>query len=96
MLPVITYKRLDEALDYINNRPRPLALYLFDDESKTQDMVMKQTIAGGVCLNETLFHIAQENLPWYIGSAVIAISLPSSMSWFSQAEACCKLATILP
>ena len=64
VLPVITYKRLDEALDYINDRPRPLALYLFDDESKTQDMVMKQTIAGGVCLNETLFHIAQENLPF--------------------------------
>lgn len=64
ILPVITYKRLDEALDYVNDRPRPLALYLFDDDSKTQDMVMEQTIAGGVCINETLFHIAQENLPF--------------------------------
>lgn len=64
VLPVITYKRLDQALEYINDRPRPLALYLFDDSSATHDMVMKQTIAGGVCINDTLFHIAQENLPF--------------------------------
>ncbi|HEX4842791.1 MAG TPA: coniferyl aldehyde dehydrogenase [Limnobacter sp.] len=64
VLPVVTYKRLDEALEYVNKRPRPLALYLFDDNGKTQQMVMEQTIAGGVCLNDTLFHIAQENLPF--------------------------------
>ncbi|HEX4916976.1 MAG TPA: coniferyl aldehyde dehydrogenase [Limnobacter sp.] len=64
VLPVVTYKRLEEALEYVNKRPRPLALYLFDDNSKTQQMVMEQTIAGGVCLNDTLFHIAQENLPF--------------------------------
>ncbi|WP_370262107.1 coniferyl aldehyde dehydrogenase [Limnobacter sp.] len=64
ILPVITYKRLDEAIDYVNERPRPLALYLFDDNSKTQQMVLEQTIAGGVCLNDTLFHITQENLPF--------------------------------
>ena len=64
VLPVMTYKRLDEALDYINRGPRPLALYLFDDDQQTQEMVMKQTISGGVCLNDTLFHITQENLPF--------------------------------
>lgn len=64
VLPVITYKRLEDALAYVNARPRPLALYLFDDNAKTQQMVLEQTIAGGVCLNETLFHIAQENLPF--------------------------------
>ncbi|MCQ8897166.1 coniferyl aldehyde dehydrogenase [Limnobacter humi] len=64
ILPIVTYKRLDDALAYVNARPRPLALYLFDDNSKTQELVMQQTIAGGVCINETLFHIAQENLPF--------------------------------
>jgi len=64
ILPILTYKRLEEALDYVGDRPRPLALYLFDDDSKTQRMVMEQTIAGGVCINDTLFHITQENLPF--------------------------------
>ncbi|MDH4395124.1 MAG: coniferyl aldehyde dehydrogenase [Limnobacter sp.] len=64
LMPIISYDTLDEALEYVRARPRPLALYLFDDNASTQEMVMRKTIAGGVCLNDTLFHIAQDNMPF--------------------------------
>lgn len=64
ILPVVPYDTLDEALEYVRARPRPLALYLFDDNKSTQDLVMEKTIAGGVCINETLMHITQDSLPF--------------------------------
>jgi len=64
ILPIIPYDTLDEAIAYINARPRPLALYLFDDNRSVQDHVMRETIAGGVSINETLMHIAQDSLPF--------------------------------
>ncbi|MEE2976067.1 MAG: aldehyde dehydrogenase family protein, partial [Pseudomonadota bacterium] len=45
-------------------RPRPLALYLFERSNSTVDRVMSSTIAGGVCINETLLHVAQDDLPF--------------------------------
>ena len=63
-LPLIACDSLKEAIDYINDRPRPLAMYVFDDSNKTQQMLMEQTIAGGVSINETLLHIAQDDLPF--------------------------------
>lgn len=64
VMPIIGYDNLNDAMEYIKARPRPLALYLFDDNKHTQTQVMQQTIAGGVCLNDTLFHIAQDHLPF--------------------------------
>ena len=64
LLPLVPYRTLDEALDYINARPRPLALYLFERNGATVDRVMAGTIAGGVCINETLLHVAQDDLPF--------------------------------
>ena len=55
---------VEEALVWINQRPHPLALYLFDDSAATQKQVLHATQAGGVCLNETLVHIAQHDLPF--------------------------------
>lgn len=64
VLPIVPYDTLDEAIAYVNARPRPLALYLFDDSRSVQDHVMRETIAGGVSINETLMHIAQDSLPF--------------------------------
>ncbi|MGT2491560.1 aldehyde dehydrogenase family protein [Cupriavidus basilensis] len=64
VLPLVAYRTLDEAMDYINARPRPLALYLFEKDRGAIDRVMAQTVAGGVSINETLLHIAQEDLPF--------------------------------
>ncbi len=64
LLPLVPYQSLDGALAYINARPRPLALYVFGQAHNTVDQVLAQTVAGGVCINETLLHVAQENLPF--------------------------------
>jgi acyl-CoA reductase-like NAD-dependent aldehyde dehydrogenase len=64
LLPVIPYDSLDEALRYVNVRPRPLALYLYADDASTVERVTHGTIAGGMAVNETLMHIACESLPF--------------------------------
>ena len=64
LLPLITYRDLDQALAYVNARPRPLALYYFDSNKKCIEKVLKQTLAGGVTINDTLLHVAQDNLPF--------------------------------
>jgi coniferyl-aldehyde dehydrogenase len=64
VLPVITYQSLDEAIAYVNDHPRPLALYLFSNERDTIDRVLGSTISGGVTINETMLHVAQDDLPF--------------------------------
>jgi coniferyl-aldehyde dehydrogenase len=63
VLPIKTYRRLDEAIDYVNARPRPLALYYFGGAG-TRDDVLRKTVSGGASVNTTLFHFAAENLPF--------------------------------
>jgi aldehyde dehydrogenase (NAD+)/coniferyl-aldehyde dehydrogenase len=63
LLPVVSYGSLDEAIGYVNARPRPLALYYFGGGAE-RDQVLRQTVAGGVTVNNTLFHVAQDNLPF--------------------------------
>lgn len=64
VLPVLAYNSIEEALDFVTKRPRPLALYLFSNNKELQQRVLTQTHAGGVCINETLMHVGQEDLPF--------------------------------
>ncbi|MGY2172796.1 coniferyl aldehyde dehydrogenase [Pseudomonas gingeri] len=64
LLPIVPYKGLDEAFAYINRRPRPLALYYFGYNKAEQARVLHETHSGGVCLNDTLLHVPQEDLPF--------------------------------
>ena len=64
VLPVVSYRSLSAAIGYVNARPRPLALYYFDEDQRRIDMVVASTISGGVCINDTIFHLAQHNLPF--------------------------------
>lgn len=64
VLPIVTYKSLDEAIDYINERDRPLALYLFSYDKTIQDKILAHTHAGGVTINDTLMHLAQDDMPF--------------------------------
>ncbi|KIH80872.1 coniferyl aldehyde dehydrogenase [Pseudomonas batumici] len=64
LLPIVPYKGLDEAFAYINRRPRPLALYYFGYNKAEQQRVLDETHSGGVCLNDTLLHVPQEDLPF--------------------------------
>ncbi len=64
ILPVIPFDALSDALDYINSRPRPLALYLFSHHRETQQLVLEHTRSGGVCINDTLLHVAVDDMPF--------------------------------
>jgi coniferyl-aldehyde dehydrogenase len=64
VLPIKTYSWLDEAIEYVNRHPRPLALYYFGADATKRDEVLRKTVSGGAAINTTLFHIAAENLPF--------------------------------
>jgi coniferyl-aldehyde dehydrogenase len=64
LLPVVAYRTLDEAIAYVNARPRPLALYVFDRDRAAIDRVLERTVSGGVTVNETILHVAQDDLPF--------------------------------
>jgi acyl-CoA reductase-like NAD-dependent aldehyde dehydrogenase len=64
ILPLKTYDTIDQAIAYVNQHERPLALYLFTRSQQTIDRVITRTISGGVCVNDTLLHIAAEDLPF--------------------------------
>ncbi|WP_411883235.1 coniferyl aldehyde dehydrogenase [Polaromonas sp. YR568] len=64
ILPVIPYAAIDDAIRYVNARPRPLALYWFGIDTDSRDHVLANTVSGGVTVNDTLMHIAHENLPF--------------------------------
>ena len=64
ILPIITYERLSDAIDLINSRSKPLALYVFSKSNAFAKQVIDQTSAGGVTINDTLMHISNPELPF--------------------------------
>ncbi|MFT3817806.1 MAG: coniferyl aldehyde dehydrogenase [Rubrivivax sp.] len=64
ILPVLAYERIDEAIAHVNGHERPLALYWFGEDATEREHVLRQTLAGGVTVNDTLWHIVQEDLPF--------------------------------
>lgn len=63
-LPDAAVDELSAAMAYVNARPRPLALYYFGHDKHEQQRVTEGTHAGGMCLNDTLLHVAQDNMPF--------------------------------
>ena len=64
LLPVVPYDGLDEAIAFVNSRPRPLSLYYFDRNRDRVGRVLSETVSGGVSVNDTLMHFAQADLPF--------------------------------
>lgn len=64
VLPLVPYDTLDDAIAYVKARPRPLALYYFDDDRRRIRHVLEHTISGGVTINDVIYHLAQDNLPF--------------------------------
>ena len=64
ILPVLAYGHIDEVIAHVNRHDRPLALYWFGNDSTERERVLRQTLAGGVTVNDTLWHIGQEELPF--------------------------------
>ncbi len=64
ILPVVPYSTVEQAIEYVNDRPRPLALYYFDSDASRAEMVLERTVSGGACINECVAHVAQNDLPF--------------------------------
>jgi acyl-CoA reductase-like NAD-dependent aldehyde dehydrogenase len=64
VLPVITYKTLNEAITYINSKEKPLAVYFFSSDKKKQNRVIRETSSGACLINDVILHIANNNLPF--------------------------------
>jgi coniferyl-aldehyde dehydrogenase len=64
VLPIMTYDKLDAAIEYVNQHPRPLSLYYFGHERDAIDRVLSQTVSGGVAVNATILQFAQDDLPF--------------------------------
>jgi coniferyl-aldehyde dehydrogenase len=64
VLPVKRYGAIDEAIDFVNHRDRPLGLYYFGTDAVEERRVLDRTISGGVTVNDVIFHISAEDLPF--------------------------------
>lgn len=64
VLPVKTYRSVSEAVAYINANDRPLGLYYFGEDAGEREQVLTQTISGGVTVNDVVFHVSMEDLPF--------------------------------
>ena len=64
LLPVKEYEDFNETINYVNANDRPLGLYYFGDNKKRESDVLNNTISGGVTLNDVIWHIGQEDIPF--------------------------------
>jgi aldehyde dehydrogenase (NAD+) len=97
ILPIIEYNNIQEAINFINERPKPLALYFFSEDSNNQELVLKNTSSGGACINETIMHITNGNLPFGgVGdSGIGAYHGQSSFKLFSHQKSVMKRSTLI-
>jgi aldehyde dehydrogenase (NAD+) len=64
ILPVLTVDSIDEAISFVNERDKPLALYVFSRSKDTVGRVLDETSSGGACVNATMYHVAVPTLPF--------------------------------
>ncbi len=64
ILPVLTYQTLDEAIGFVNQRSRPLALYVFTEDQPIAERVLRETVSGGAVVNHVIIHLSNTNLPF--------------------------------
>ncbi len=64
ILPIMTYKNIDDVIDYINDHEKPLACYIFSSDKIVQDKIIQKCSFGGGCINDTIMHVIPQNLPF--------------------------------
>jgi coniferyl-aldehyde dehydrogenase len=64
IMPVKTYDKVEEAIEYVNGHPRPLGLYYFGSDGEEQKRVVNRTTSGGITLNDVVMHVSMEDLPF--------------------------------
>ena len=62
LLPILTVDSMDEAYEFVRQRPKPLALYLFTGDRKEEERFLKRVPFGGGCVNDTIIHLATSNM----------------------------------
>ena len=96
VLPVITYNNINEAIDFVNKNEKPLAFYIFTESKTFSDKVLNETSGGGGCINDTLMHLGNANLPFGgVGeSGIGAYHGASTFDTFSHKKSVHKKSTI--
>ena len=64
LLPIVNVHSVQEAIDFINEREKPLSLYVFSEDAKIQKKFMDETSSGGLTFNETIFQLTVDTLPF--------------------------------
>jgi len=64
LLPVKTYRSLDEVISFVNSKDRPLGFYVFTNSGANEDKILQSTISGGVTINNCMLHVAQHDMPF--------------------------------
>ena len=97
IFPIVTFKTTDEAINFVQDREKPLALYYFSESKQNIRRVLKHTSSGGTCINDTIMHIANENLPFGgVGhSGISAYHGKESFRVFSHYRAVVTTTTLL-
>lgn len=97
ILPMLTFNHIQQVIEQINQRPKPLALYLFTNDHDTEEEVLSRISFGGGCVNDTLMHIANHHLPFGgVGeSGIGAYHGEHSFYTFSHAKSIVKRGTWL-
>ncbi|TVY05377.1 aldehyde dehydrogenase [Paenibacillus cremeus] len=97
LLPVLTYTDIEQVLQFVNSRPKPLALYLFSESERLQRHVLEHASFGGGCVNDTVYHYTSPYLPFGgVGSSGMgAYHGESSFQCFSHRKSVLKQTTLL-
>lgn len=97
ILPILTYKSIDELLAIVEKHPNPLALYLFTSSKKMESLITSRISFGGGCINDTIIHLATTNMPFGgVGASGIgAYHGKHSFMTFSHYKSIVKKATVI-
>lgn len=97
ILPIIPFDDIDDCVEYINTRPTPLALYYFTQSKKQARYIINHTESGGICINDTVVHVANNRLPFGgVGASGIGYYHGKhSFETFSHAKSVVKTTTRL-
>lgn len=64
ILPILPFDKLEEAIQFVNSRAKPLALYYFSQQKSSQETITQATLSGGLCINDTISHLGVPALPF--------------------------------
>lgn len=64
ILPIIEYENINSIIKHINNKPKPLALYLFTNDKEVEETILNSVSFGGGCINDVVLHIVNPNMPF--------------------------------